>query len=250
MNFHIARTASTTGNLLQTLVNQQLTGNTDTAHVCYGVGRPDNARTLNANCSRYSKLEQARLLSEGLGPGALRVFDTIEGAENAIRVGGSPLFARTFVHSRGRDIRPVLDAWQCRPLFERGNVFFTGFVPSNREFRVWIYRQRHLGSYEKILRRPNDCQRLGRNHDNGFDFSGIEGDDVPEGLKNISRQAIRTLGLDFGAVDVLQGLDGGYVVLEVNSAPGVSNERRRVIQALAHRITRWAANGCPNRRDE
>jgi hypothetical protein len=245
MHFHIARTASTTGNLLQTLVNEQLTGNTDGMHVCYGVGT-SGVNTLNNNCSRYSKLEQARMLQEGLGPGALTVYDTAEAAENGIRNSGV-LFARDFVHSRGRDIRPILEPWQIRPLFERGNVFFTGFVPSTREFRVWTYRQRHLGTYEKLLRRPASCKKLGRNYDNGFDFSGIDNDEVPQGLKDISRSAIGALNLDFGAVDILQRPDGSYCVLEVNSAPGVSNERRKVIQALAHRIVRWAANGCPAR---
>lgn len=248
MNFHLARTASTTGNLLQTLVNQELTGNTADMHVCYGVGLRDGARTLNGNCSRYTKLEQAKLLSEGLGLGALQVYDTAEAAENAIR--NTPLFARNLVHSRGRDIRLALEAWQLRPLMQSGTGFFTGFVPSNREFRVWTYRNRHLGTYEKVLRRPEACKRLGRNYDNGFDFSGIDGENVPQGLKDISRSAIRVLGLDFGAVDIIQAADGRYVVLEVNSAPGVSNERRRVIQALAHRIVRWAANGCPGRREE
>jgi hypothetical protein len=245
MNFHIARTASTTGNLLQTLVNAELTGNTNDMHVCYGVGQNEVRRVLNANCSRYSKLEQARILREGLGPGALEVFVTPEEAENAVR--DDLLFARDFVHSRGRDIKVALEPWQIRPLLQSGSGFFTKHVPSTREFRVWIYRNRHLGTYEKCLRRPGNFKRLGRNYDNGFDFSGIKNNQVPEALKTIARTAVLTLGLDFGAVDILQATDGRYVVLEVNSAPGVSNERRKVIQALAHRIVRWAANDCPTR---
>lgn len=247
MNFHIARTASTTGNLLQTIVNKSLTGNTGDMHICYGVGHA-GARTLNANCSRYSKLEQARLLQEGLGLGALQVYVTPQEAERAVTT--IPLFARNLVHSRGRDIRLALEPWQVRPLIASGTGFFTGHVGSTNEYRVWIYRNRHLGTYEKILRRPEDVKRLGRNYDNGFDFSGLEAAQVPQGLKDISREAIRILGLDFGAVDILRANDGRYVVLEVNSAPGVSNERRRVIQALAHRIVRWSENGCPGRREE
>jgi hypothetical protein len=244
MHFHVARTASTTGNMLQTMVNQQLQGNTDAMHVCYGVGVV-GANVLNRNCSRYSKLEQARILQRGLGPGALPVYETPEEAENVVQT--QPLFARNVVHSRGRDIKIALEPWQIRPLMVGGTGFFTPHIPSQREFRVWTYRNRHLGTYEKVLRRPAACKRLGRNYDNGFDFSGVESVDVPQGLKDISRDAIRCLELDFGAVDILQKPDGGYVVLEVNSAPGVSNERRKVIQALSHRIVRWAANGCPER---
>jgi len=32
--------------------------------------------------------------------------------------------------------------------------FFTKYVPSVRRVRVWIYRKRHLGTYEEVLRRP------------------------------------------------------------------------------------------------
>jgi len=248
MQFHIAATASTTGNLLRDLVNAELTGNTATMHVCYGVGQANGRQTLNAGCSRYGKTEQTRLLHEGLGLGALELFTTAMAAETAVLT--APLFARDPVHSRGRDIKIVLEPWQVRPLMQSGTGFFTKFVPSQREFRTWIYRNRHLGTYEKVLRRPTECRRIGRNYHNGFDFSWIEGDNVPQALKDISRRAIATLGLDFGAVDVIQAMDGRYVVLEVNSAPGVSNERRHVIQALAHRIVRWAANGCPARREE
>lgn len=246
MHFHIARTASTTGNLLQTMVSEQLTGNTDGMHVCYGAGVV-GAQVLNGNCSRYSKLEQAKMLQEGLGPGALTIYDTAEAAENALRTRNIPLFARDLVHSRGRDIKVVLEGWQVRPLLSAGAAFFTEHVPSEREYRVWAYRNRHLGTYEKVLRRLLDCKRLGRNYGNGFDFSGIENDQVPEALKQTARDGLRVLGLDFGAVDVIQRLDGSYCILEVNSAPGVSDERRKVIVGLAKRIVRWAANGCPAR---
>lgn len=247
MNFHVAAASSVTGELLRNLVNPELPRNTETMHVCYGVGRAGD-RTLNGNCSALNKMQQAVALKEGLGLGALDIFTTVAEAENAVR--RTPLFARSLVHSRGRDIKLALEPWQIRPLIASGSRFFTSHVPSQREFRVWTYRNRHLGTYEKILRRPEDCKRLGRNYDNGFDFSGIENPDVPEALKDISRRAIAALDLDFGAVDILQNTAGGYVVLEVNSAPGVSNERRRVIQALAHRIIRWAENGCPTRRNE
>jgi hypothetical protein len=157
------------------------------------------------------------------------------------------MLARNIVHSRGTDIRMVLEPWQVDAAVQAGAGFFTPYVPSVREFRVWTYRNRHLGTYEKVLRRPQNFKRIGRNHANGFDFSGVESDAVPQALKDVSRDALRGLSLDFGAVDVIQKPTGEFVVLEVNSAPGVSDERRRVIQALSHRIARWVANGCPAR---
>jgi hypothetical protein len=250
MNFHIARTAATTGNTLRTLVLAQLAeqgiADRNDAHVCFGVGHPGPQPALNANCSQYNKLEQARILRRELGERALAVLTTNE-ARLPVGNGPSLLLARHVVHSRGTDIRMCIEPWQVEAAIAGGAGFFTSYVPSVREFRTWTYRNRHLGTYEKVLRRPQDFKRIGRNHANGFDFSGVENDAVPQALKDVSRDALRGLGLDFGAVDVIQKPDGGYVVLEVNSAPGVSDERRRVIQALSHRVARWIANGCPAR---
>lgn len=251
MNFHIARAAAVTGNLLKTLVEAELkTGGIKVpanAEICYGVGYGGTNPALNASCSRYNKMEQARRLQEGLRPGeGLRLVTVPAQAEQLLQA-GEVLFARTLVHSKGRDIRVVLEPWQVRPLLAAGSSFFTVHEPSVREFRTWVYRKRHLGTYEKALTRPQDCKRLGRNYENGFDFNGMENDAVPDGLKDVARRAIAVLGLDFGAVDLLQRADGTYCVLEVNSAPGVSHERRRVITGLATRITKWIENGCPAR---
>lgn len=250
MNFHIARAANVTGELLRTLVNEQLREagtQVPNAEICYGVGYNGANPVLNARCSVHNKLEQARILAEGLGLEGLPVFSTRATAERHFGVDGGPLFARTLVHTRGRDIKIALEPWQVAPLIAAGSAFFTPHVPSTREFRTWVYRRRHLGTYEKVLTRPADCRRLGRNYDNGFDFNGVENDVVAEGLKDVARRAISLLRLDFGAVDVLQRPDGSYCVLEVNSAPGVAHERRRVIQGLATRISRWIAAGCPAR---
>lgn len=253
MNFHIARASTTTGNLLRTLVmaNLEEEGHVDAqdSQICYGAGYAGNLPALNKHCSRYSKLEQAKLLQEGLGLGALEVFETAASAQRFLNDNENipVLLGRSLVHTKGKDIRMAFEPWQIPPLLASGTSFFTAYQDSVREFRTWVYRKRHLGTYEKMLRRPEDYKRVGRNYDNGFDFSGVENELVPEALKEIARNAIKILGLDFGAVDVLQAPNGRLVVLEVNSAPGVSDERRRVIQALAKRVSRWIINGCPAR---
>lgn len=251
LNFRVARAAAVTGRTLEGLVREGLRENgitIPTAEICYGAGYSGISPALNARCSAANKLEQAQILRRGLGLEALGVFTDRQEAEEYLRMEGhQPLFARNLVHSKGRDIKIALEDWQIAGLMASGTAFFTPHVPSVREFRTWVYRKRHLGTYEKALRRPADCKRLGRNHDNGFDFSGIENENVPDRLKDVARRAVAVLNLDFGAVDILQRASGDYVVLEVNSAPGVSDERRRVIQGLAHRIVRWCANDCPAR---
>jgi hypothetical protein len=253
MQFHIAKAAATTGNTLRALVLANLAAEgvnpNGNAEVCYGVGYRGNNPALNANCSQHSKLTQAKLLMEGLGLEGLPVLATEREAVYFLEHGDIPLLARNLVHSKGRDIKIAMEPWQVGPLLASGSGFFTPYVHSVREFRTWVYRKRHLGTYEKMLRRPADFKRIGRNHDNGFDFSGIENDDVPETIKAVARKAIKVLGLDFGAVDIIQKPTGALVVLEVNSAPGVSDERRKVIQSLAKRVSRWVLNGCPARED-
>lgn len=250
LNFRVARAAAVTGRTLEGLVREGLRENgipIPTAEICYGAGYSGINPALNARCSAANKLEQAQILQRGLGLEGLAVLSNQVDAEEWLVARGSPLFARNTIHSKGRDIKIALEPWQIAGLMASGTSFFTPHVPSVREFRTWVYRKRHLGTYEKVLRRPVDCKRLGRNHDNGFDFSGIENENVPDRLKDVARRAVAVLNLDFGAVDILQRANGDYVVLEVNSAPGVSDERRRVIQGLAHRIVRWCANDCPAR---
>jgi glutathione synthase/RimK-type ligase-like ATP-grasp enzyme len=46
--------------------------------------------------------------------------------------------------------------------------------------------------------------------------------------------------MDWGAVDILHGLDGKYYVLEVNSMPDISSNIRVSGIRLADRIHRWA----------
>lgn len=44
-----------------------------------------------------------------------------------------------------------------------------------------------------------------------------------ERIEELAKSAINTLGLDFGAVDIIMNQDGDVFVLEVNTAPGISN---------------------------
>lgn len=243
MQYQIARVAAHTGNLLRTLVEEEMRGQNirdRNAVVCYGAGYGGTLPALNAHCSQGNKLDQAHRLHAALQDNAIRPYsrDELRGFGPGWRFLG-----RAAEHTKGRDIKLVLEAWQVAVTKAD---FFTPYIPSRSEFRTWIYRNRHLGTYEKVLTRPEAYTKIGRNYANGFDFSYRE--EVPDALKNVCRRGIAALGLDFGAVDTLEDMDGNFIVLEVNSAPGVQNERRRVIQALAHRVVRWVANDCPGRR--
>lgn len=241
MEYRIAPAGRTTGLLLQQLVGP----NPANAVICYGSPYTGPLPALNANCGRLNKMQQAQRLVEGLGAQAILDLN-YEQALTWLESRQTPLLGRKLVHTQGRDIVPILERWQLEAV--RGTCdFFTPYVPSVGEYRTWVYRNRHLGSYKKVLAVPADYRRLGRNYKNGFRFERVENDDVPEAVKELSRRAVRSLDLDFGAVDLLHCSGDSFVVLEVNAAPGVADSRRAVINNLAHRIQRWAANGCPGR---
>lgn len=238
IDLRIAAGCGPTGRLLTQLIQQagcavRPGGNP----VSWGVPM---ARGLNRNASRLNKYDQLVHMNNA---GVRVPFST---TRQVVPIDGV-YFARKFRHKGGTDIMPVLQEEDFTARHLAGAEFFTKFIPSQREFRCWIYRRRHLGTYEKVLQYPERYRRIGRNYDNGFVFQLCREDSIPRGAVSAASAAVEAIGLDFGAVDVLLGKDGEFYVLEVNSAPGVEGESRQVIRALASKIARWDALGCPRR---
>jgi glutathione synthase/RimK-type ligase-like ATP-grasp enzyme len=132
----------------------------------------------------------------------------------------------------------------------RHSDFYTRYIPRQSEYRTWVYRRRILGTYQKVLAYPQRYHRIGANHRNGFVFKLVASEAVPAGLREIAAGAVDSLGLDFGAVDILLGVDGLLYVLECNTAPGVEGEDRQVIRALAAKMRRWIELEFPRRKGE
>jgi hypothetical protein len=162
------------------------------------------------------------------------------------------LVARKIKHTKGKDIRVCRTTRGVEVALDKGRQFFTPLVESDTEYRVWVYRKRVLSVYEKRLTEPDKNLKFGRNRDNGWTFHQLESEEIPESVRRVAVRAIAVLGLDFGAVDVLGKWNEGHTdvaatVLEVNSAPGVSDEHRSGIVKLVNRVTKWARAGCPAR---
>jgi len=165
-----------------------------------------------------------------------------------------PLLARRDNHKGGRDIRYTTSERWIRNRIRMGWNFFTKYISSNAEYRVWVYRRRHLGTYEKVkvrnVRWRSDTTHFGRGHKNGYAFELVA--PVPDKVRPAIELAIRSIAalkLDFGAVDVLEGKDGRMYVLEVNTAPGVEGPRQG-INKLADRIANWVKKGYPKKKGE
>ena len=63
--------------------------------------------------------------------------------------------------------------------------------------------------------------RIIRSNKRGWKFKGVAPTKVPDDIKKVSLAAVKALGLDFGAVDLVLDLEGNPYILEVNSAPGL-----------------------------
>lgn len=97
----------------------------------------------------------------------------------------------------------------------KGATHFIEFIPEAREFRVHIVNGKSIKIAEKI----GGGNRKNFKHGAYFAYPDF---DHKKSLRRIAKQAVMSLGLDFGAVDILYK-DENYFVLEVNSAPSLTS---------------------------
>lgn len=106
---------------------------------------------------------------------------------------------------------------------------YTKYVPKKEEFRIHVLGGKVISEQKKALRNgwieehgpPN--YKI-RNLDNGFVF--IRNDiQVPKSVREQAIAAVKALGLDFGAVDVIYNeKQARAYVIEVNTAPGLEGQ--------------------------
>lgn len=103
---------------------------------------------------------------------------------------------------------------------------YTKYLRKDREFRVHVFKGNVFDFQEKkkksgYIHEDNANSSLIRSHLNGWIFcrSGVI---CPEYIQQEAIKAIKSLGLDFGAVDIIDA-GGKAFVLEVNTAPGMEH---------------------------
>lgn len=101
---------------------------------------------------------------------------------------------------------------------------YVKYKKKKKEFRVHVFKGRAIDIQEKRrereVERDEEQQKI-RNRANGWVFCR-DNLVVPDDLVAQSVLAVATLGLDFGAVDIIWNeRDNKSYVLEVNSAPGL-----------------------------
>ncbi len=117
---------------------------------------------------------------------------------------------------------------------------YTKYVFKVKEWRVHVVNGKVIDTQQKI--RDPDKEPVTwkvRSHANGFIF--VRGNIGP----NISRDelaiaAVSALGLDFGAVDIVEDKAGKLFVLEVNTAPGLEGQ---TVESYAAAFKEYASGG-------
>lgn len=105
---------------------------------------------------------------------------------------------------------------------------YVKYVPKKQEYRIHVCGGEAVDIQRKARRKDVADDAINwkvRNHDNGFIFARNEGVPVPPDVIAQATIAVKALGLDFGAVDVIfSDKEQKAYVLEVNTAPGLAGE--------------------------
>ena len=101
---------------------------------------------------------------------------------------------------------------------------YTAYIPKKEEYRLHVHNGQVFFVQRKARNReiPNDKVNWQiRNHGNGFIYAHKDIPELGPGANEAAIMAVRALGLDFGAVDLIFGVDRRWYVLEVNTACGL-----------------------------
>jgi len=116
---------------------------------------------------------------------------------------------------------------------------YVSYVPKNEEFRVHVMKGTVIHVQRKARRREVPAERVNwqvRNLAGGFIYEVNLTQPVSQFVLDQAVKAVNALGLDFGAVDVVQTIGQDIreaVVLEVNTACGVEGTTlERYVEAL------------------
>lgn len=126
-----------------------------------------------------------------------------------------PIIGRPDHHKGGSGFYFCRTMKGVRRALRKGATHFVEFIPDAREFRVHIVNGKSIKIAEKI----GGGNRKNFKHGAYFAYPNF---DHKKSLRRIAKQAVMSLGLDFGAVDILYK-DEQYYVLEVNTAPALTS---------------------------
>lgn len=138
-----------------------------------------------------------------------------------------PVIGRPDTHSKGRGYWKCYNWLQVQKAMKgtrkkKGATHFMEFVEAPREYRVHIFLGKSIRISEKA-------------HTAFHEYTTIKPTHNVDHVRKSAKQAVKALGLDFGAVDILAD-DTQSWVLEVNCAPGVGGSMPKL---YADKFKQW-----------
>ena len=199
-----------------------------TARVCWGTYGSGELPELNHKAATFSKLDELRTFHRR-GIPAPDWWNEQPTDESAY-----PILGRQISHSEGKGIQLIET-----PSTIKSADFYTKVIPSSEEFRIWIFRDKCLGVYHREICWPIQKSGFGRNWWNGWGYVRWYNDEISSGAIDYAKQAVAAVGLDFAGVDVLQGINGRWYVLETNTAPGATGFCQYALRGWAQQVKTW-----------
>lgn len=180
------------------------------------------------------KLQASRTLANA-GVTTPEIFTTAQANElkGYIKL---PALGRRIHHTQGRDIILCLQAIDVRRAINRGESdYFIIYIPTKREFRIHVFNNKIIRVNQKLLRDGGIWVPFIRNFENGYVF-GLPKKPLLPDQEQLAIKAVSTLGLDFGAVDLVVSDDDKSYVLEVNTAPALIDNGLEIYEAEFRKI--------------
>lgn len=100
------------------------------------------------------------------------------------------------------------------------SLLYTEFIPRSREYRIHVFNGVVIDVQQKKRRNGSDASGKIKNLANGWVFCRENITTPPDEVFTQAILSIKSLGLDFGAVDIITN-NGNVYVLEVNTACGL-----------------------------
>lgn len=174
--------------------------------------------TVLNKCEAIEKASDKLLSLSIMREAGVNVPNWAESLDEAIEEFGYPLLGRTINHARGTDINLILQRADAR---RQSSDYFLQYIPTVREFRIHVVRDKVIRVQGKFLDKKEEAVSHIRNYSTGYRFRSPRRRLRSERL-NAAVTAVKSLGLDFGAVDLIIAEDGAEYILEVNTAPSCS----------------------------
>lgn len=150
------------------------------------------------------------------------------------------VFGRNKVHEKGHDI-----VGHHSPEWT-GREFWSKVIPNKKEeYRIHIFAGEDIQQAVKVfdpkaVRKRNDDLPI-QNTETGWKYN--HSFKRSDNAINLAKHAVEVLGYLWGAVDLLEDLDGYCYVLEVNTAPGMDDTTAR---AYANAIQKYVRHQHPS----